>query len=66
MHWVYNNFVNSLDETVERHWEEQTNNEFSSLSLKRIRANFSLIILIHSAVRVNKFQENGSTNGGVI
>ena len=66
MHQVYKNFVNSLDETVGRQWDEQTNNEFSSLSFKRIRTNFSLIILIHSAVRVNKFQENGSTNGEVI
>lgn len=66
MHQIYNNFVNSLYETVERRWDEQTNNEFPSLSFGRILANFSLIILIRSAVTVNKFQENGSTNGGVI
>lgn len=66
MHQIYNNFVNSLYETVERRWDEQTNNEFPSLSFGCILTNFSLIILIRSAVTVNKFQENGSTNGGVI
>lgn len=66
MHQTYNNFMNFLYETVERRWGEQTNNEFPSLSFGRILTNFSLIILIRSAVTVNKFRENGSTNGGVI